>query len=146
VPLVAIAAARRWLRTLDSAMSARSTPPALATALVVFGFHTALALWIFVEVHMSRYEAQAGFAWFLLMGLDFPTTYVAWEYIAPTPVIRAVIEWGDGWGDGKNLRALVLHGVFGGAQWFAIGWLAALLLWPRTGLAAKWLAKRNLIG
>ncbi len=116
----------------------------MATALIVLGLHTALALWIFADVHSSRFQAQAGFAWFLFMGIDFPTTYVAWEYIAPTRIIRAVVDWGDTWGDGKNLRALVLHGILGGIQWFAIGWLAALLLWPRSGVAAKWFAARNL--
>jgi hypothetical protein len=131
-------------------MAARTRPPALATALAVLALHTALAIWIFIEVHLARWEAQAGFTWFLsftwflMMGLDFPTTYIAWEYFAPTRLIRAVVEWGDSWGDGKNLRAFVLHGVLGGLQWFVIAWAAAQVIWPRTGVIARWRTKRNL--
>ena len=117
---------------------------ATMAGLVVLALHTVLALCLFAEVHNSREMAQAGLSWFWFMALDFPTTYFAWEYIAPSAPMSAIVEWGNGWGDGKNLRALLLHGVLGGAQWFVIAWIAAYLLWPRTGLIAKQLAKRNL--
>jgi hypothetical protein len=38
------------------------------------------------------------------------------------------VEWGDTSGDGKNVRAFVLHGVLGGFQWFMIAWVAAHLV------------------
>jgi len=120
----------------------RAARVATITGCVVLALHTALALAFFVHVHVSRQQPQAGFVWFWFMGFDLPIAYVAWEYVAPTSLIRAVRVWGDTWGDGKNLRALVLHAVMGGAQWFAIGWLAGYLLWPRTGLVARWIAER----
>ena len=121
-------------------MTGRARPPAVTTAVAVLALHTGLALWTFIEVHLARYEGQAGFAWFLMMGLDYPTTYVAWEYFAPTRLLRAVVEWGDTWGDGKILRAFVLHGILGGLQWFLIAWATANVLWPRTGVIARWRA------
>ena len=110
------------------------------TGLSVLVLHTAIALWIFAEVHSSREQAQAGFAWFLLMELDKPTTYLAYDYVARTELLRMVTNWGDEWGDGRNLRSLVLHGVLGGVQWFAVGWVAGYVLW----VLAKVVGKRNL--
>jgi hypothetical protein len=104
--------------------------------------HTLLALALFVHVHGSRQDAQAGFGWFWFMSLDMPATYVAWEYVAPTSLMRAVVTWGDTWGDGKSLRAFILHAVLGGAQWFLFGWLAGYLLSPKSGLIAQWIGNR----
>ena len=77
------------------------------------------------------------------MGIDYPVTYIVWEYIAPTEPMDALAVWGNKWGSGDNLRALILHGILGGAQWFAIGWLAGNLFCPKTGWIAKWFAKQN---
>ena len=113
-----------------------------ALGALVCGAHTVLALLIFIVVHISRRDAQAGLAWVLLMGLDFPVSDVAWEYIAPTEPMEAIVEWGNNWGDGDNLRALILLGVLGGAQWFAVGWLAGNLFWRETGWIARWFDKK----
>ena len=111
--------------------------------LAIVVVHTGLALYIFAQVHSSN-DGQAGFAWFLFMSLDYPTTVLAWDYVAHTGLIRAAYDWGNTWGDGKNVRALVLHGVLGGLHWFLIGWIAGYVFWPRVGLLPRQFAKRDL--
>lgn len=114
-------------------------PKALGT--LIFVAHTVLALLIFIWVHFSSLDAQAGIQWAIVMGLDLPVTYLVWEYIVPTEPMQALAEWGNSWGSGDNLRALILHGTFGGAQWFAVGWLVGSLFMPKTGWIAKWFGK-----
>ena len=114
-------------------------PRAVGT-LVLVG-HTVLALIIFVWVHFSSRDAQAGIQWVIIMGLDAPITFTLWDPVASSVPMEALADWGNSWGDGNSLRALVIYGVLGGAQWFAIGWLVGALFWPRTGWIAKWFAQ-----
>lgn len=93
----------------------------------VLAVHTGLALSMFAQVHSST-DPLAGFGWFFFMSIDYPTTVVAWEYAAHAWPVRLAYEWGNTWGDGRNLRALIVHGLLGGLHWFAIGWAAGLLL------------------
>lgn len=97
--------------------------------------HLALAIALFVMVHRSH-DGQAGFAWFYFMRLDYPLSYLAWEYLANTRPFQTLMHWGYTWGSGPNLRALFIHGLVGGAQWFTLGAIAGFLFWPRYGYIA----------
>ena len=101
---------------------------AIITGTVVFLAHLAFAIALFVSVHRSS-DGQAGFVWFYLMQLDFPVSDFAWKYLATTSPMVALMEWGDSWGNGRNLRALFIHGLIGGAQWFILGALLGLVVW-----------------
>jgi hypothetical protein len=101
----------------------------------VFIVHLALAAALFASVHRSS-DGQAGFAWFYFMKLDFPVSDFAWRYLATTTPLIALMDWGYTWGSGPNLRALFIHGIIGGAQWFLIGAALGFFFWPRKGYVA----------
>jgi uncharacterized protein YndB with AHSA1/START domain len=107
----------------------------MAVGTAVFLAHLALAIALFLAVHASA-DGQAGFAWFYFMTLDYPISHFAWEYLATTPPFQALMAWGYTWGSGPNLRALFIHGLVGGAQWFALASVLAFFLWPRHGYVA----------
>ena len=102
---------------------------------IIFFIHLALAAYIFASVHQDR-VAQAEFAWFLFMRIDFPICNFAWDYVATTRPFEALMDWGYTWGSGPNLRAFAIHGIFGGAQWFGIGALLGFFFWPKRGYIA----------
>ena len=103
----------------------------------MFVVHLALALALFVYIHVSG-GAQAEFGWLLFMTLDYPVSEFAWDYLATTPPLVTLMDWGYTWGSGPNLRAAFIHGIVGGAQWFFVGALAGLFFWPSEGLIAAW--------
>lgn len=103
----------------------------------MFAVHLALAVALFISVHVSG-DGQAGFAWFWFMRLDYPISNVAWDYLATTAPFVALVDWGYTWGSGPNLRALIIHGLIGGAQWFLVGAVIGFLFWPQTGYIATW--------
>ena len=103
----------------------------------MFAVHLALAVALFIFIHVSG-GAQAEFGWFWFIKLDYPVSEFAWDYLAPTPPLAALKDWGYSWGSGPNLRALFIHGVIGGAQWFLVGALAGFFFWPRNGYIATW--------
>lgn len=109
---------------------------AIIVAGAVFAVHLALALALFIYIHLSG-GAQAELAWFSFMILDYPISSFAWDYLATTPPLEALMDWGYTWGSGPNLRALFIHGFIGGAQWFLIGALVGFLFWPRKGYIAQ---------
>ena len=81
----------------------------------VFVVHLALVVALFTSIHLNG-GAQAEFAWFWFMRLDYPTSNFAWDYLATTRPLEALMDWGYSWGSGPNLRALVIHGLVGGAR------------------------------
>lgn len=113
------------------------------TGSTIFLVHSALATLLFVDIQLNR-GAQAEMAWLLFMLADIPTSYFAWEFISQTAPFRALFEWGYTFGSGPNLRAFVIHLLFGGVQWLAIGWLFGFLFWPKTGWFIMWRARSNL--
>jgi uncharacterized membrane-anchored protein YitT (DUF2179 family) len=102
----------------------------------MFGVHLALAVALFISIHV-RGGAQAEFAWFWFMFLDFPLSYFAWKHLATTPPLVALMDWGYTWGSGPNLRALFIHGLIGGVQWFLIGALIRFLFSPRLRMSPQ---------
>ena len=68
-------------------------------------------------------DGQAGFVWFLLMQLDFPTVGTAYRLLGSTQPMLALVDWwySVGNGQGPNIRALILIGLFGSLHWFVIG-------------------------
>jgi hypothetical protein len=108
----------------------------LVAGLAVFAFHLALAIALFISVHLSG-DGQAGFAWFYFMRLDFPISNFAWDHLATTAPFEALMNWGYTWGNGPNLRALFIHGLIGGAQWFIFGAVLGYFFWPRKGYIAN---------
>lgn len=71
------------------------------------------------------------------MKLDYPISDFAWDYLATTRPLAALMDWGYTWGGGPNLRALFIHGLIGGAQWFLLGAVAGFFFWPRKGYIAR---------
>jgi len=110
---------------------------AIIVGTAVFAVHLALAVALFISVHMSG-GGQAGFAWFWFMRIDYPISNLAWEHIATSRPLEALMNWGYTWGDGPNIRALFIHGLIGGLQWFILGAIAGFLFWPRSGYIATW--------
>ena len=108
---------------------------AIVAGTVVFVIHLVLAVALFVSVHIGH-KAQAEFAWFYFMKLDYPISDFAWNYLATTQPFEALRDWGYTWGSGPNLRALFIHGLIGGAQWFLIGAALGFFFWPRKGYLA----------
>ena len=100
--------------------------------------HSLLALLLFVSIALNP-RAQAEMAWLLFMAADFPASWLAWEFVSQTAPFRALFDWGYNFGSGPNLRAFVIHLVFGAAQWLFLGWVLGFLFWPRVG----WLAQRK---
>ena len=103
----------------------------------MFVVHLVLAVALFISVHLNG-GGQAGFAWFWFMRLDYPIGNLAWDYLATTAPLVALMDWGYTWGSGPNLRALFIHGLFGGLQWFFVGAIAGFFFWPRNGYIAAW--------
>ncbi|WP_027156849.1 hypothetical protein [Methylobacter luteus] len=110
---------------------------AIIVGAAVFAVHLALALALFISIHVGG-GAQAEFAWFWFMWLDYPISNFAWKFLATTPPVVALMDWGYTWGSGPNFRALFIHGLIGGAQWFLVGALVGSFFWPRTGYIATW--------
>lgn len=109
---------------------------------VLFVVHSLFAFALFLQIHYNP-GAQAEFAWFFFMAADFPTSFIAWEYVAHTPPFSALLDWGYSFGSGPNLRAFIIHLFFGGAQWLFLGWVAGSLFCPRYGWLAKHRAQSN---
>lgn len=101
----------------------------------MFAVHLSLAVALFTFIHVSG-GAQAEFAWFWFKWVDYPVGDFAWEHLATIPPLVALMEWGYTWGSGPNLRALFIHGLIDGGQWFLIGALIGFFFWPRNGYIA----------
>lgn len=92
-------------------------PSPVKTGLVLVTIHTLLAVLIFFDVKNSAQSAFPEVSWLWLFFPDFPALYIGYEYFGPLfPDVD------------KNTRALVLVGVFGGAQWFLLGFAMHHLL------------------
>ena len=92
-------------------------PSPVKTGLVLVTIHTLLAIYIFFDVKNSAQSEFPWVAWFLLFFPDFPALYFGYEFFGSLfPDVD------------KNTRALVLVGVFGGAQWFLLGFAMHHLL------------------
>ena len=106
---------------------------AIIVGATVFAVHLAFAVALFIYIHVSG-GAQAEFAWFWFMKIDYPVSDFAWDYLATTPPLMALKDWGYTWGSGPNLRAFFIHGIVGGAQWFLVGALMGFFFWPRKAV------------
>lgn len=94
----------------------------MALSVTLGGLHLAVSLFIFFRVQNST-DGQAGFAWFPLMHLDFPTVGIAYRFLGDIQPMSAIVDWwySVGHGQGPNIRALILIGLFGSLHWFIIG-------------------------
>jgi hypothetical protein len=83
--------------------------------------HALLCLAIFVSVQSST-DGQAGFAWFVLFSLDYPTGQIAYELLGSNWLMSNLIDWWYTVGNhqGPNIRSLILLGIFGTLHWFII--------------------------
>ena len=100
---------------------------ALLVGTACYVFHFALCAVLFAVVHTER-QSQGEFAWMLFMRLDYPSSDFLWDHLSNTALFTAIVEWGYLWGSGPNLRAFLIHGVFGGLQWFLLGFAFTFLL------------------
>ena len=105
-------------------------PRQISTALkvggIAYAIHFALALAMFVNVHTSN-SAQREFAWMLFMGVDYPTSELLWDHVAPSRAMQSLMDWSASWAGGPNVRAFVMHGVLAGLQWLVAGASVAYL-------------------
>ena len=87
--------------------------------------HLFLCLAIFASVQSST-DGQAGFAWFQLFILDFPTGPLAYEALGNNELMTNLIDWWYTIGNhqGPNIRAIILFGIFGTLHWFFLGAIA----------------------
>jgi hypothetical protein len=104
---------------------------------VLLVIHSALALCLFLSIHFNR-GAQAEMAWMYFDFIDFGVDAVVWKHVASTAPFVALFDWGYEWGSGPNLRAFVIYALFGGIEWFLIGFLVGFLFWPKRGYIAHW--------
>ena len=78
-------------------------------------------------------DGQAGFAWFPFFLLDWPSGDLAYTLLGATRPMSALVDWWYRFGQGPNIRALLLFGLFGGLQWFLIGAICGgSFAWLRT--------------
>jgi hypothetical protein len=64
----------------------------------------------------------------LFMELDYPSSGFLWDHLADTRMLTCAMDWGYTWGSGANLRAFLIHAIFGGLQWFLLGFVAYALV------------------
>jgi len=88
---------------------------ALRIPLIIAVLHLSACVAAFISVGSSG-EAQAGFVWFIFLTLDFPTSSIVYDIADYFD-----IDWYQ-FGNGPNVRALVLLGIFGSIHWFIISW------------------------
>jgi hypothetical protein len=101
--------------------------------------HFLLCVAVFASVQFSA-DGQAGFAWFPFFILDYPTGQLAYDLLGNIGPMTALIDWwySIGNGQGPNIRALILFGVFGTLHWFCVATLITytiqnlVLLWRRS--------------
>jgi hypothetical protein len=86
----------------------------IITGISIAFLHLFLCVVIFASVQSSA-DGQAGFVWFLLFKLDYPTGGIAYELLGSNPLMESLTDWWYtiGNGQGLNLRALILFGIFG---------------------------------
>lgn len=91
--------------------------------------HLFLCLIVFAFVQLSS-DGQAGFIWFAFHTFDYPIGSLAYELLGDSRMIITIVDWwySSGRGNGSNLRAFLLFGVFGSLQWFLIASAAAVAL------------------
>jgi len=94
----------------------------LLTGAVLGSLHLSICLLIFFYVQTSS-DGQAGFGWFPMFAIDWPSAQIAFDLFGNNRLMTSLTEWwyGVGQSQGPNLRALLLFGIFGTAQWFAVG-------------------------
>jgi hypothetical protein len=99
----------------------------IAVGLAVYALHFGLCTALFATVHINR-QSQGEFAWMLFMELDYPSSGFLWDHLADTRMLTYAMDWGYTWGSGANLRAFLIHAIFGGLQWFLLGFVAYALV------------------
>ena len=104
--------------------------------LMLLVIHSALALVLYLFIHFVR-GAQAEMAWMYFRFIDLGLIDVVWNAAASTRPFVALFEWAYEWGASPNLRALAIYGLFGGIEWFTIGFVGGFLFWPRRGYIAQ---------
>lgn len=91
--------------------------------------HFLLCVVVFAFVQFST-DGQAGFVWLAFFALDYPIGSLAYELLGNIGPMTALVEWwySIGNGQGPNIRALILFGIFGSLHWFFIAALVAGVL------------------
>ena len=91
--------------------------------------HFLLCLAIFASVQLST-DGQAGFEWFVLFALDYPTGHVAYELFGSNWLMGNLIDWWYTVGNhqGPNIRSVILFGLFGTLHWFVVAALVTAAL------------------
>jgi hypothetical protein len=75
-------------------------------------------------------------AWSYFRFIDLGLTDLVWNSVASTGPFVALFKWAYEWGASANLRALAIYGLFGGIEWFAIGYAGGFFFWPKRGYFA----------
>lgn len=91
--------------------------------------HTLLVLLIFLVVQFSQ-DGQAGFAWFFFNKIDYPAVNIGYWAVGETHWMRSLVEfwYTIGYGQGPNIRAFIVVGLFGGLYWFLVGFALCILV------------------
>ncbi len=115
---------------------------AFLTGIIAGGLHFLLCIFVFFMVQISN-DGQAGFAWFFMFDLDYPTAEIAFNLLGRTTTMLYIIDWwwSVSYNQGPNIRALLLFGIFGTLHWFLIGFSIFKIfsflkskLWFKTGV------------
>ena len=102
---------------------------------VLLALHSALALYLFLSIHFNG-GAQAEMAWMYFNIIDPGVFDLVWKHVASTGPFTAIFNGGYEWGSGPNLRAFAIYAIFGGIEWFLIGFVVGFLFWPKRGYIA----------
>lgn len=100
---------------------------ALMVGSIAFAFHSLVVLIIFILVQASD-DGQAIFRWFLLFDIDYPTAEFAYNLLAGTKPMIALVDYWYRFGQGPNICAVIIFGIFGGLHWFCIGSLLGYII------------------
>ena len=109
----------------------------LVAGVVLLVIHSVLALFLFLYIHFVR-SAQAEMAWTHFRLIDMGLVDLVWNTFASTEPFVALFQWAYERGVSPNLRAFAIYGLFGGIEWFTIGYVVGFLFWPKRGYLAHW--------
>lgn len=107
----------------------RNYKKSLYLGLAVGALHLLFCVFLFVMVQLSD-EGQAGFAWFFMFELDYPTAQFFFNLFEDSQIMQVIIDWWWSFAgnQGTNIRALLIFGIFGTLQWFLVSSALGLLL------------------
>ena len=101
--------------------------PYVKTGITLSAIHTFLAVLIYFAALGNRGVAQGEFVWFWLFFPDFPAVDIGYELLGD---YLSELE--------RNLKALIIVGIFGGVQWFLVGIIGYLIVSKTIAIIKKY--------